>query len=229
MLVLLNPTGGLVGGDCLRTEVSAGDGAHCCLTTPSATKVYRTAGTPAIQEFFARLGPGAVLEYVPDHLIPFPGAALRQSVTVELGEGSRAILFDALAIGRVARGEVWCFAELDTTVVVTDRLGPRLRDRFRLIPARRTWSGLGGMEGMNYLATLALLFDGDGRSVSAELEAALADFSGVRGAVSELGRGGVLVRFLTAGAPELQAAFHRLWAIARGALLGLSPLDLRKG
>src|SRR5262245_28212945 len=41
---VLNPTGGLVGGDRLVVDVRLGPGAHACLTTPSATKVYRTTG-----------------------------------------------------------------------------------------------------------------------------------------------------------------------------------------
>jgi len=228
VLMLLNPTGGIVGGDRLRTEVVVGDQAHCCLTTPSATKVYRTVGALAIHEFSARLGRGAILEYVPDHLIPSPGAAFRQSVRVELGEGSVAILFDAFAVGRVARGEAWCFTELESSLTVTDSLGFRLRDRFRLVPARRTWAELGGMEGMSHLATLALCFDDDPGTLPLVLATALADSPGVGGGVTELGRGGLLVRFLTASAPELQATFHRLWATARRALLGLGPLELRK-
>lgn len=226
--MLLNPTGGLVGGDCLRTAVTVGEQAHCYLTTASATKVYRTAGPATVQEFSARLGDGAILEYVPDHLIPSPGAALKQSIRVELGDGSVAILFDAFAVGRVARGEEWAFAELESALIVTDSLGLRLRDRFRLVPARQRWAGLGGMEGMSYLATLALLFDGDPGALLLELDSVLAGAPGVRGGVTRLGRGGLLVRFLAASAPELQATFRQLWAIARRSLLGLGPLDLRK-
>ena len=44
---LLNPTGGVVGGDRLRIDVDVERGAHACLTTPSATRIYRTAAEPA--------------------------------------------------------------------------------------------------------------------------------------------------------------------------------------
>jgi len=228
VLMLLNPTGGLVGGDVLRTEVTVGEGAHCCLTTPSATKVYRTAGPAAVQEFSARLGPGAVLEYVPDHLIPSPGAIFRQSIQVEMGEGSVAMLFDGCAVGRVMRGEAWRFTELDNALTVTDSLGLRLRDRFRLVPARRAWAGLGGTEGMDYFGTVALLFDGDAGTLPSELATMLAALPGIRGGVAPLGHGGLLVRFLAASAPEFQATFRELWGIGRRALLRLGELDLRK-
>src|SRR5262245_9942080 len=40
-LLMLNPTGGIVGGDCLETRIRLGKGSHVCLSTPSATPVYR--------------------------------------------------------------------------------------------------------------------------------------------------------------------------------------------
>ena len=42
-LMLLNPTGGVLGGDHLVTEIIQEAGTHVCLTTPSATRIYRTA------------------------------------------------------------------------------------------------------------------------------------------------------------------------------------------
>ena len=110
-LMLLNPTGGLVGGDLLTTQIVQEAGTHVCLTTPSATRVYRTAEKPAVQETVIQLGEGASLEYLPDHVIPHRDSALHQSLRVEMGRGSRAIFWDALAAGRVAHGERWNFTE----------------------------------------------------------------------------------------------------------------------
>src|SRR5207244_5666014 len=67
---MLNPTGGVLGGDRLTVELDLGPGAHACLTTPSATRVYRSSGAPAVQTVHARLAPGAVCEWVPEHTIP---------------------------------------------------------------------------------------------------------------------------------------------------------------
>src|SRR5207245_10371842 len=67
---ILNPTGGLVGGDRLVVDVAVGAGAHACLTTPSATKVYRTAVGPAEQAVRLTLAPAARLQRVPHHTIP---------------------------------------------------------------------------------------------------------------------------------------------------------------
>src|SRR3989442_12997280 len=43
---ILNPTGGLVGGDRPVVHVAVGAGAHACLPTPPATKALRTPVAP---------------------------------------------------------------------------------------------------------------------------------------------------------------------------------------
>src|ERR1700720_2058830 len=83
-LLLLNPTGGVLGGDRLETEVSLGPGSRVCLSTPSATRVYRSPEHPAVQRVSITLGAGATLEWLPDHLIPSPGARLRQATEVTM-------------------------------------------------------------------------------------------------------------------------------------------------
>src|SRR2546422_6053420 len=123
---ILNPTGGLVGGDRLAIDVVVGPAAHGCLTTPSATKVYRTAGAAAEQSVRLRLGAGAILEWVPDHTIPFAGSAFRQAIDCEVGDGATLLVMDAFAAGRIARGEAWGFALLESAVTVRDHRGPFL-------------------------------------------------------------------------------------------------------
>ncbi|MBI4589500.1 MAG: urease accessory protein UreD [Candidatus Rokubacteria bacterium] len=229
-LMLLNPTGGVLGGDRLRTEITLGPGAHVCLTTPSATRVYRTLGPPAVQETTIRLGKGALLEYLPDHVIPHPGSAFHQSLTVEMGPKSRVILSDAFAIGRLAREERWRFRELVSRTSVTSRGRPLFLDWIRLDPSKRTPEGLGGMEGLGYLATLGLFAEGSKtwEATAAALEGRLHELSLIQGGVTPIVRDGVLVRFFSASAHDLTHATRGLWTLARQLLLGLPALDLRK-
>src|ERR1700675_4171548 len=83
-LMLLNPTGGVLGGDRLITEIVQEAGTHVCLTTPSAARIYRTEEKPAILETVIHLEEGATLEYFPDHVIPHVCSALRQSLRIEM-------------------------------------------------------------------------------------------------------------------------------------------------
>jgi len=100
IVCMLNPTGGLVGGDRLVIDVGVGAGRpRPASPTPSATKVYRTVAGPAEQTVRLTLAPGARLEWVPDHTIPFARSAFRQRVEAEAPEGAALVLIDAFAAG----------------------------------------------------------------------------------------------------------------------------------
>lgn len=228
-LMVLNPTGGILGGDALDTEVSLAEGAHVCLATPAATRVYRSEGARARQRFTASLGPGAWLEYVPDHLIPSPGARLRQITDVTLSAGAALLLADAWAVGRVARGERWRFDELDLGLTVRDQRGLVFAERARLDRVAR--DGLGGTKGFAYHGTfIAVAPDEDGwGDRAAEVGGALSPLATEsRLGVSVLGRGGLITRLLCPSAPALEEAMRAAWAACRRSLFGLPPLHLRK-
>lgn len=224
---LLNPTGGVVGGDRLTIDVEVGPGAHACLTTPSATRIYRTAGEPAVQRVRLVLAPGAIAEWVPDHTIPSAGAALRQSLEVEAGAGATLVAIDAFAAGRVARGEAWRFARLDSALTVRDARGLVLHDRF-VLEGGEGWRGLGLSEGRPYFATVVVIAEAGLDDVVADLAGALAGIAGATAAPARLARRGALIRCLAADAPALSDALAAIWALARRTLWGLPPLALRK-
>jgi urease accessory protein len=229
-LLLLNPTGGLLAGDRLQTDVVLGPGSRVCLSTPSATRVYRSPGPTAVQRVTIDVGAGAALEWLPDHLIPSPGARLRQATEIRVAADATLLYLEAWATGRAARGEAWGFDLLDSSLVVRDEIGFLLRER-AILEGRPTRNGLGATEGFAYAATfLALRPAGDGwpdlaRALQLDLDAV---GNAGRGGVTTLGRGGVLARLLCPSAPALQAAVRALWATARRRMLGLPPAHLRK-
>ena len=134
-LPLLNPTGGVLGGDRFHTEVVLEQGSRVCLSTPSAARVYRTSGAPAEMHTVLRVGGNSTLEYFPDHLIPHPGSSLRQSLRVEMGEGSRGIFFDGFAAGRIALGERWLLRDFDSRTEIFLRGQPIFMNRTRIVGA----------------------------------------------------------------------------------------------
>ena len=229
-LLVLNPTGGVLGGDWLETRVELGPGSHVCLSTPSATRVYRSTGAASVQRVVFRVDEGARLEYMPDHVIPSPGARLVQSVEVEMAPGASAVLCDAWAVGRAARGEAWRFDLLDTGTIVRDSEGLLFKDRL-ILGGAQGWGGLGAAEGMAYVATVVCLSPRYGRlddlasSLSTLLEGTGLE---ARAGVTMLSRGGVVVRLLARSAPELQRAIDLAWTCCRNVLWSLGPLALRK-
>lgn len=228
--MLLNPTGGVLGGDHLITEIMQEAGTHVCLTTPSATRIYRTAKNPAILETVIHLDEGATLEYFPDHIIPHAGSSLRQSLRVEMARGSRAMILDSMACGRVAHGERWSFTEMDSRAEVFACGRPAYLNRTRIVPATKRPDQPGWMEEFEYMSCMGLFADGFTRwkEVSAALSEELKTVPNVRGGTTLLSRGGCVARFLANSASDMTVANKQLWDVARGQIAGLPPFDHRK-
>jgi urease accessory protein len=229
-LMLLNPTGGVLGGDHLVTEIVQEAGTHVCLTTPSATRIYRTAAKPAVLETVIHLGEEATLEYLPDHIIPHAGSALRQSLRIEMARGSRAIFLDSMASGRVAHGERWSFTEMDSRTEVHVCGRPAYIHRARIVPAEKRPDRPGWMEEFDYMTCMALFADGFTRwnEVSAALNEELKSVSNVRGGASLLSRDGCVARFLARSASDMTRTNKKIWDAARDHVAGLAPFDHRK-
>jgi urease accessory protein len=229
-LMLLNPTGGVLGGDRLVTEIVQEAGTHVCLTTPSATRIYRTAEKPAILETSIRLHEEATLEYFPDHVIPHARSALCQSLRIEMARGSRAIIFDSMASGRVAHGERWSFTEMDSRTEVFSCGRPAYINRTRIIPAVKRPDRLGWMEEFDYMSCIGLFAEGftAWEETCTALNQELKSMLHIYGAASLPSRGGCVVRFLARSASDMTQANKRLWDVARASALHLPSFDHRK-
>jgi len=228
--MLLNPTGGVLGGDHLATEIVQEAGTHICLTTPSATRIYRTLEKPAILETVIRVGENATLEYFPDHMIPHESSALRQSLRVEMAPGSRAILFDSMASGRVAHGERWKFREMDSRTDVFSSGRPIYINRTKIVPALQPPDRLGWMEDFDYMGSVGFFADGfsNWKECCAQLNDVLNAIPNIKGAVSMLARNGCMARFLSRSASDMTEANQKLWNSGRHSLLNLPPFEHRK-
>jgi urease accessory protein len=125
--------GGFVGADALAVRVDVGEGAALFFGSQASSKVYRE--TDGRFTLDARVSAGGVLVSWPDPVVCFEGARLTQGQHVTLGAGASLLLVDALAAGRVARGERWAFTHLSSRLEVLDDAGrPLVREATRLSP-----------------------------------------------------------------------------------------------
>lgn len=102
--VLVHPPGGIVGGDQLEIDLTLAPGSHAVLTTPGATRFYRSAGLPASQVVTARVQDGGRLEWLPLENIAYPGCLAENRITFALEGGAEMIGWDLLALGLPAAG-----------------------------------------------------------------------------------------------------------------------------
>lgn len=103
--VLVHPPGGIVGGDQLEIDARLGPGSHALITTPGATRFYRSAGAPARQQLRARLAEGARLDWLPLETIVYNGALAENRLVFELEPGAEMLGWDVLALGLPAAGQ----------------------------------------------------------------------------------------------------------------------------
>src|SRR3954471_14245596 len=82
--VVVHPPGGIVGGDTLSVHLALGEGAHALVTTPGATRFYRSGGTRAAQAIHARVAAGARLEWLPLETLVHSGAHADNRMAFEL-------------------------------------------------------------------------------------------------------------------------------------------------
>jgi urease accessory protein len=231
--LLVNPSGGLVGGDHLSVDLSIGPGASALISTPSANRVYRSPSQEAVQEVTIAIGAQGILEWIPEHTIPYAGSRFRQSIEVRMGAGATLLLWDAVASGRIAHGERWRFASLDNRIQITLPSGAAVGEHYAVAAGESAW-GVGTVEAWDYVGSLFIVGDGVSATRWTTLEATLWEIldndrnEGILGGVSQPAVPGLAVKLVATSAPIMTRVLMDLWAAVRHSLWQLPPAILRK-
>jgi urease accessory protein len=126
--VLVHPPGGLVGGDTLDVEVEVGAGALGLVTTPGASRFYRSEGEAAVQDVHLRLAAGARLEWLPLEALYYSGCKAVNRLHAQLEPGAALLAWDIAALGLphaeqpFARGSVLQHIEVQGTWLERGRI-----------------------------------------------------------------------------------------------------------
>ena len=97
--VIVHPPGGLVGGDALDISVTAGGASHGLITTPGATRFYRSSGELALQRTHITLTGQARLEWLPLEAICYNNCLAENHLTLELAPQTEFMGWDVTALG----------------------------------------------------------------------------------------------------------------------------------
>lgn len=97
--VLVHPPGGLVGGDTLDIAVTASGASHGLITTPGATRFYRSDGAPALQRTAITLTDQARLEWLPLEAICYSHCLAENHLTLNLAPQAEFMGWDLTALG----------------------------------------------------------------------------------------------------------------------------------
>jgi urease accessory protein len=97
--ILVHPPGGLVGGDRLDIRIHAGSQSHGLITTPGATRFYRSLGEPAVQSTHIQLEAGSRLEWLPMEALYYSGCLAENRLHMSLAPGAQLLGWDITALG----------------------------------------------------------------------------------------------------------------------------------
>ena len=103
--VLVHPPGGIAGGDRLDVTVHVDGGAHGLVSTPGATRFYRSDDAPAVQDVRLHLAEGARLEWLPLETLVYPGARAENRLTMALAPGAALMGWDVVGLGLPHAGQ----------------------------------------------------------------------------------------------------------------------------
>jgi urease accessory protein len=103
--VLVHPPGGLVGGDTLDIAVEAAAGSHGLITTPGASRFYRSEGDLALQRTRLDVAAGARLEWLPLEALCYSGCRAENRLQMQVAPGGELIGWDVTALGLPLAGQ----------------------------------------------------------------------------------------------------------------------------
>ena len=149
--------------------------AHVLVTTPGATKWYRSTGTAARQKITLRLAEGGVLEYLPQETLLFDGARGANDLQVELARDSRYLGWDITALGRPASAEPFKAGHLTQHCTITHASQLLLCERLVIEGGDPLLTSRLGLQGHRVLGTLIAAGSGLKRSWLYPLRATACD------------------------------------------------------
>lgn len=219
-IVILHPPGGVVGGDELHLSTLLHEGAHALLTTPAATKLYRSGGPTSHVFQEHRVTEGAFLEWLPQETIAFPGAEAALCTRVELAPGARFVGWELTCLGRPALEETFSRGRVLQRLELWRADQPLLLDRLVLGQSAATLHAPWGLASQPVVGTMILAGGPSGlsrviRECIEELQATppRAEPGGQLGA-SDLA-GATVVRYVGPSVPECWAVFVAIWQVTR--------------
>lgn len=212
---VLHPPGGVVGGDQLEINLTVDSTADALLTTPGATKFYRSGGRQAQQQQCFTVS--GTLEWLPQENIFFPGADSTLLTQIHLNGDARYIGWEIQCLGRPVIGERFEQGRLLFGTHVYRDKKPLFIDRLT-VQGERDLRGSAGLRNQPVMATL-LATPATGEAV--ELARTCCEMPLPQGDAGVTRMNGLLiVRYLGTSTAEAHRLLRAVWQSIRPLVTG---------
>jgi urease accessory protein len=228
--VIIHPPGGLVGGDVLEVHVHAAANAHALVSTPGATRFYRSDGPRATQQIALSIEDGARLEWLPLETIAYSGCDAHNTLSATLAPGAEWLGWEVSALGLPTADQPFERGSLTQRLQI-----PGLwleQARIDAADARLLASplGLGGRRCMGTLwlaCGTPLARERRERLLEAVREVLAAEPHGIDAGATCPNPQMLVVRAVAPLVEPLMALFQRVWASLRAEAWGLTSVPPR--
>lgn len=207
---ILHPPGGVVGGDQLAINLTVDSAASTLLTTPGATKFYRTNGQQAQQRQHFEVS--GALEWLPQENIFFPGANSKLATQIHLHADARYIGWEIQCLGRPVIGERFEHGSLLFTTQLYRNAKPLFIDRLSI----NNGQDLQGAAGLRNQPVMATLLATPANTEALELARTCSEMPLPQGnAGVTLMNGVLIVRYLGGSTAEAHQLLRSVWQAIR--------------
>ena len=231
-----NLSGGVLAGDRLSLDLEIGPRARAQVTSTGATRLYRSRAGSSAAEFSAHvlIRERALLEYLPDPLIPFAGSRFRQNTVVNLEDGAGMFWWETVAPGREARGEVFSYDALDFRFALRATGIPVAIEHCHLDPLARPLASPARLGPYRYFSSFFICRAGTSEGTWRDLEKQLQELGRklsspvIIWGLGRLPAHGLVVRALSQNSRDISSGLVGFWRVAKQALYGQDAVIPRK-
>jgi urease accessory protein len=225
--IILHTAGGMVGGDRLSQTINLQPETQVVLTTPAASKIYRSSGETAQNHINIEVQEQAYLEFIPREMIIFNGAIFSQKIRVNLAESACYLGWEITRFGRTARGEIFNQGQWKSCTEIWQNGCPVWIDRQGFIANEEILNSPHSLGGQAVIASLIWV----GQSVSEDIVNSIRQLWLHRETLSQAGVtqliSGLLCRYRGSSTQEVINWFTDVWQLLRQNYTGKSIVKPR--
>ncbi len=218
-IYLIHPPGGIVGGDSLSLNAQLNNNSHALITTPAATKFYRSTGIQASQNQTITLKTNAILEWLPQETVYFNDTNANSTTRININSSNRFFAWEIQCLGLPAQKEYFISGQCRQKLEVWRDNKPILLEINRLIGGDELFDANWGLQGYKSVGT----FVTTDRDTIINLEAinnVTLQFNDLSSSYTSF-NGLFIVRAMSAYAEKIKDFFAALWKILRPQILQL--------